>query len=884
MFSQWTQLTSGSTNVLTEVCFPDVSIGFVIGLSSTILKTSNAGLNWTSQTNPAGANLYAIFFINTNLGFAIGDASVAIRTTNGGTNWTLMPLPITELLRGIYFTDVNTGYIGGSTGKIIKTTNGGNNWNELITNITSFITRIHFPNSSTGFACGVSGVVIKTTNEGSTWTPITTGITEHIFGLHAVNTDTIYVSCENGKLYKSINGGANWAEQTSGTPQRLNDIFFIDALTGTAVGLTNTIIRTTNGGALWLAQQSGVTGQDFYGVWFNNITTGYVTGSNGIILKTITGGFPYPSQPVLTAPVNNSTAISLVTVLDWDTVTTASTYSLLLDTDTLFTSPVIDTNLLVNAQMQVPAARLQNNTWYYWKVRGVNIVGNGPYSQIFRFRTIHPAPVAPSLLLPVNSSSNVSLTPLFNWDSTMVANYYNLQASLDTSFTSPQVNVAGITQSFYQLNTPPLQNNFRYYWRVNMVNEGGTSVWSQVFNFTTVIGFPSPPTLLSPPNGTIGVNLTPTLRWVEDISAINYRTQISEDSNFAATLIDTTVTDSSQVTVRPGVLQNIKTYFWRVRTTNSLGTSNWSNVWNFVTLLSPPIAPVLFSPQDDTTNVNLTPTLYWLPVQYAQTYRIQLADNPAFNNMIINIGSLTSTQYPISTALQNNTWYYWRVNATNGAGTSPFSPVWKFKTVISPPVAAPTLLSPPNGATNQSVTLTLDWNDVFGSQGYRVLVASDSLFISTPVDTIIAPSQFTVPAGRLNPTTPYYWKVRAYNIGGFGPFSTTWKFTTGLIGVTQLSTEIPVEFKLHNNYPNPFNPVTKIKFDIPASHSEGGAINVRIIIYDILGKEISVLVNEKLQPGFYETDWNASNYPSGFYLCRIIAGEFIAVKKLVLLK
>lgn len=883
LFSQWSQLSSGSTNILTDICFPDNSTGYAAGTSSTILKTTDAGLNWSSQTNPAANNLWTIYFVNSSLGFAVGDGSAAIRTTNGGNNWTSMTLPIFELLRGIYFADVNTGYITGSSGRIIKTTNGGNNWVSLTTGVVSFLNRIQFTGSSTGLAAGNAGTVIKTTDEGATWTPITTGIAENIFGLHAVNADTIYVSCESGKIYKSINGGNNWTAQSSGSVERLTDIFFINSTTGTAIGLTNTILRTTTGGALWLSQQSGITGQDFYGVWFSNITTGYICGSNGTILKTTTGGFPYPSQPVLTAPINNATAISLTPVLDWDTVTTASSYSLLLDTDTLFASPVIDTNQLVNTQITVPAGRLQNNTWYYWKVRGVNIVGNGPYSQIFRFRTIHPAPSAPALILPTNGASNVSLTPLFDWDSTMVANYYNLQASLDTSFTNNPVDVSGITQSFYQLNSPHLQNNSRYYWRVNMVNEGGTSAWSQRFNFTTVIGFPSPPTLLSPPDGTVGVSLVPTLKWVEDISAINYRAQISEDSLFSSTLIDTTVADSNQVTVRPGVLQNIKTYFWRVRTTNSVGTSDWSAVWKFFTLLDPPAAPVLFSPQNDTIDVNLTPTLYWLPVQYAQTYRIQLADNPAFNNMIINIGGLSSTQYPVSTALQNNTWYYWRVSATNGAGTGPFSAVWKFKTVISPPVVAPTLLSPANGATGISQTPTLDWNDVFGSQGYRVLLSSDSLFITTNIDTIITPSEYVVPAGKLNPTTTYHWKVRAFNIGGFGPFSTTWKFTTGLIGITQISSEIPGEFKLHNNYPNPFNPVTRIKFDLPENNGLN-SLNVQVIIYDILGKQVSVLVNNKLTPGYYETQWNASAYPSGLYLCRIIAGEFTSVKKLVLVK
>jgi hypothetical protein len=87
----------------------------------------------------------------------------------------------------------------------------------------------------------------------------------------------------------------------------------------------------------------------------------------------------------------------------------------------------------------------------------------------------------------------------------------------------------------------------------------------------------------------------------------------------------------------------------------------------------------------------------WDTVQYSQTFRIQLATDSLFttSSLLINVGGLPVTQYNVPGAtLSNNTQYYWRVNATNAAGTGPFSQIWKFRTVISPPVAAP-LISPP---------------------------------------------------------------------------------------------------------------------------------------------------------------------------------------------
>lgn len=98
------------------------------------------------------------------------------------------------------------------------------------------------------------------------------------------------------------------------------------------------------------------------------------------------------------------------------------------------------------------------------------------------------------------------------------------------------------------------------------------------------------------------------------------------------------------------------------------------------------------------------------------------------------------------------------------------------------------------------------------------------------------------------------------------------------IGIQSISTENPPSFSLSQNYPNPFNPVTKIRFDVPRSE------NVMIVVYDILGKEITTLVNQHLQPGTYETDWDASIYSSGIYYYKIVSGDFTRTKKMVLIK
>ncbi|HMQ79919.1 MAG TPA: T9SS type A sorting domain-containing protein [Ignavibacteria bacterium] len=97
-------------------------------------------------------------------------------------------------------------------------------------------------------------------------------------------------------------------------------------------------------------------------------------------------------------------------------------------------------------------------------------------------------------------------------------------------------------------------------------------------------------------------------------------------------------------------------------------------------------------------------------------------------------------------------------------------------------------------------------------------------------------------------------------------------------GIQPISGNIPTAFSLDQNYPNPFNPVTNIKFGIPK------AGNVKIVIYDISGREVTRLVDRELKAGYYNADFNAANLASGVYFYRLESKDFTDVKKMVLVK
>ncbi len=88
----------------------------------------------------------------------------------------------------------------------------------------------------------------------------------------------------------------------------------------------------------------------------------------------------------------------------------------------------------------------------------------------------------------------------------------------------------------------------------------------------------------------------------------------------------------------------------------------------------------------------------------------------------------------------------------------------------------------------------------------------------------------------------------------------------------------PVKYSLSNNYPNPFNPETRIDFALP----EAGL--TRLVIYDLLGKEVARLIDGELSAGYHNVKWNASESASGIYFYRLTSGDFVKIKKMVLLK
>ena len=191
-------------------------------------------------------------------------------------------------------------------------------------------------------------------------------------------------------------------------------------------------------------------------------------------------------------------------------------------------------------------------------------------------------PGAPALISPANGSTKVPVAPLFVWHSSSYATSYALQYSTQSDFSS-DVNVRSVgSDTSYRPGGDPfsrLKAGATYYWRVQASDSAGTSDWSSVGNFATGTP-PLPPTLVSPPDDAADISNPVTFVWNRSSDAVVYEVQYSTIGSFQ--FRKNANTPDTSYTLRE-MLSDNTIYYWRVRSENIFGESDWSNTRHFTT-------------------------------------------------------------------------------------------------------------------------------------------------------------------------------------------------------------------------------------------------------------------------------------------------------------
>ncbi len=450
-----------------------------------------------------------------------------------------------------------------------------------------------------------------------------------------------------------------------------------------------------------------------------------------------------PAIPQLTLPANGAINQPTDLWVYWTTPLNANTFRLQVATDSMFTAIVWDDSTLTSTTDHLTT--LANNTLYYWRVNAANPAGSGGWSAVWSFTTIVAPPNPPALMAPLSGAINqpTSIVLLWHPANSMMGKKlmaaariarrgrhvadggitYHVQLATDSSFVSGMMlDTSGVVDT--SVAASGLNNNTTLYWRVSASNIGGTGAWSGFWDFTTIVAPPAAPILGVPPGGSTNQPTSITLMWISSPgtaanklraaarldfksriisgAGITYRVQLGTDSGFVNGIVaDTSVVDTFLAVTG---LANNTAYYWHVNATNIGGTGAWSGVLNFTTISLAPPAPALLSPPDRSVDQTNLLRLYWNSVPGAAThtlraiagqlpgkrhlaaggitYEAQLAADSEFVSVFFDSTGIVDTSALVS-GLANNVTYYWRVNATNAGGTSPWSAVWLFTTVLT---------------------------------------------------------------------------------------------------------------------------------------------------------------------------------------------------------
>jgi hypothetical protein len=442
---------------------------------------------------------------------------------------------------------------------------------------------------------------------------------------------------------------------------------------------------------------------------------------------------PVPTEPIgLVYPENNSKILVPVQKLAWSKNIFASSYRVQVSTDSTFQSTVIN-SVLTDTILNTP--QLNPFVTYYWRVAGINRVGQGYWAAPFKFRTLRVHDVI-TLINPAAGAVNQPINTLkLSWQEPALINnneFFHIQVTKDTTSTNFILNDSTVVDTLKSINN--LQYLTKYYWRVSGKNETGWGPFSPYRDFTTIIEKPTTPVLAIPLNNSKGLLNPITAKWNKSDRVEKYNLQVSTDSLFGSFIVnDSTITDTTKILP---TLTNYSQYYWRVKAVNVGGESDWSSLWNFKTLGNP-YASNLLTPLDVSVNQPIAGlTFKWTKalerIETIQKYQLQISTDSLFSTTFINDSTLTDTS-KIVNGFGYLTKYFWRVRAQNQTGWGDWSNMWRFTTIIEKPTI-PVLAIPLNNSKGLLNPITTKWNQSLRAEKYKLQVSTDNLFTSFIVD------------------------------------------------------------------------------------------------------------------------------------------------------
>jgi hypothetical protein len=301
--------------------------------------------------------------------------------------------------------------------------------------------------------------------------------------------------------------------------------------------------------------------------------------------------------------------------------------------------------------------------------------------------------------------------------------------------------------------------------------------------------------------------------------------------------------------------------------------SDWSVAFSFTTEPAPISGTVaLISPTNSQAEVKFPVEFKWEQFEAAEFYELQYSVEESFKTAKFanDLEGLTYT----ASDLSDTTKYYWRVRAYRDAKHSAWSNTWSFTTELRVPEIP--VWAPANNEENVSTEPILVWGDSERANTYELQLSETVNFDNLVVDiTGLEETRYKVI--DLQEGKTYFWRVQARNATGASGWSAPLRFTTEIITSIPFN-DLPEVVSLSQNFPNPFNPTTSIRYSLPES------ADVTLAVYNMMGQLVETLVDGHQSSGWHTSTFNAEQLSSGVYMFRLTSGDMTITRKMTLMK